>query len=126
MTSTAAQGFIVFTDGSWAHLYGISTGGAFTDGTEAEMYVRTLGGAQEQLFKSHEGKNIARVAVQVADGSIVTTLMIYDAKAGVVARWRGSERNITTVVHGDVYDINVRGLNIPVLKGTVIKLNAAD
>ena len=126
MSSTAAQGFIEFTDGSWCHLYGISTGGVFTDGTEAEMYVRNYGGAQEQLFKSHEGKAISRVALQLADGSILTTCMIYDPKGGVVARWRGSERNVTSVVHGDVYDLNVRGLAIPVTKGTVIKLNTAD
>ena len=123
MTDTNAQGFMVFTDGSWCHLYGISTGGVFTDGTEAEMYVRNYGGAQEQLFKAHEGKNISRVAIQVADGSIVTTCIIYDAKNGVVARWRGSER---TAAKGNTYDIDVRGLAIPVHKGTVIKLNTAD
>lgn len=126
MTDTAAQGFIVFTDGSWAHLYGISTGGVFTDSTEAEMYVRNSGGGQEQLFKSNDGKRIARVAIQAADGSIVTTCKIYDPKSGVVAMWRGSERNVTSVVHGDVYDLNIRGLAIPVTKGTVIKLNTAD
>ena len=126
MSSTNAQGFIQFNDGSWCHLYGISTGGSFTDGTEAEMYIRTLGGAQEQLYKSHEGKRIRRLALQLADGSILTTAMIYDAKSGVVARFRGSERNITTVAHGDTYDLNVRGLDILVTKGMVIKLNTAD
>ena len=126
MSSTNAQGFVVFSDGSWAHLYGISTGGSFTDGTEAEMYVRTLGGAQEQLYKSHEGKIITRISIQLADGSILTTAMLYSANSGVVARWRGSERNVTSVVHGDVYDLNVKGLAIPVTKGMVLKLNTAD
>lgn len=126
MTDTAAQGFVTFSDGSWAHLYGISTGGVFTDGTEAEMYVRNSGGGQEQLYKSHDGKVITRIGLQAADGSIITTAKIYDAKSGVVAMWRGSERNVTSVVHGDVYDINVRGLAISVAKGTVIKLNTAD
>ena len=126
MTDTAAQGFMVFTDGSWCHLQGISTGGVFTDGTEAEMYVRNSGGGFEQLYKSHDGKVISRVALQAADGSIITTAKIYDPKGGVVAFWRGSERNVTSVVHGDTYDINVKGLAIPIVKGTVIKLNCAD
>ena len=126
MTDTNAQGFVEFSDGTWAHLYGISTGGVFTDGTEAEMYVRNMGGGQEQLFKSTEGKVINRIAIQVADGSIITTAILYDAKSGVVARWRGSERNVTSVVHGDVYDLDVRGLAIPVTKGMVLKLNTAD
>ena len=126
MTDTNAQGFVTFTDGTWAHLYGISTGGVFTDTTEAEMYVRNMGGGQEQLYKSTEGKIISRIAIQVADGSIITTAIIYDAKSGVVARWRGSERNVTSVTHGDTYDLNVRGLAIQVTKGMVIKLNTAD
>lgn len=126
MTDTNAQGFVEFSDGTWSHLFGISTGGVFTDGTEAEMYVRTIGGGYEQLFKSNEGKAISRLALQLADGSILTTAIIYDAKGGVVARFRGSERNVTSVVHGDAYDLDVRGLAIPVNKGTVLKLNTAD
>lgn len=126
MSSTAAQGFVQFHDGTWAHLYGTSSGGVFTDTTEAEMYVRNMGGAQEQLYKSTEGKRIKRLAIQAADGSIITTCIIYDAKSGVVARFRGSERNVTSVVHGDVYDLNIRGLDILVTKGMVIKLNTAD
>jgi hypothetical protein len=126
MTDTAAQGFIEFADGGFVHLYGISTGGVFTDGTEAEMYVRTIGGSQETLAKSNEGRVISRVAIQLADGSICTTCKIYDASNGVVAFWRGSERNVTSVVNEEIYDINVSGLAIPVRKGTVIKLNTAD
>jgi len=126
MTDTNAQGFLEFSDGSWCHLYGISTGSVFTDATEAEMYVRTLGGSQETLAKSHEGKVISRIAIQAADGSIVTTCKIYDAKNGVVAFYRGNERNVTTVKNGETYDIDVRGLAIPILKGTVLKLNTAD
>jgi len=126
MTSTSAQGFVEFSDGSWAHLQGISTGAAFTDTTEAEMYVRTMGGSFEQIFKSFEGKVITRIAIQLADGSIITSCKIYDPKGGVVAYWRGSERNVTSVTHGDVYDLNVRGLAIPIVKGTAIKLNCAD
>ena len=126
MTSTSAQGFVEFSDGSWAHLQGISTGAAFTDGTEAEMYVRTVGGSFEQIFKSYENKVIIRIALQLADGSICTTAKIYDPKGGVVAFWRGSERNVTSVKHGDVYDINVRGLALQIVKGTALKLNCAD
>ena len=108
MTDTNAQGFMEFSDGTWCHLFGISTGGVFTDGTEAEMYVRNIGGGQEQLFKSHENKVINRIALQLADGSILTTAMLYNAQSGVVARWRGSERNLTTVKKGSVYDLDVK------------------
>ena len=126
MTDTNAQGIIDFADGSSVHMYGISTGGVFTDGTEAEMYVRTVGGSQESISKSNEGRVISRIRIQAADGSIVTTCKIYNASDGVVAFLRGSERNITTVKNDEVYDINVRGLAIPIRKGTVIKLNTAD
>ena len=128
MTDTNAQGFIVFKDGTWSHLYGISTGGVFTDTTEAEMYVRGIGGNQEQLFKSNEGRVIERIAVQVADGSLITTAILYDAKNGVVARWKGNERNLAAVHKGhyNTYDLDVKGLAIPVTKGLVLKLNTAD
>jgi PAS domain-containing protein len=126
MTDTNAQGIIDFTDGSAVHMYGISTGGVFTDGTEAEMYVRTVGGSQEQLWKSNSGKAISRIRIQVADGSFIATCKIYDPKNGVVAFWRGSERNITSVKNNEIYDINVGGLAIPVQKGTVLKLNTTD
>lgn len=125
MTSTSAQGFVVFSDGSFAHLQGISTGAAFTDGTEAEMYVRTIGGSFEQLQRSHENKVITRLALQLADGSILTTAKIYDAKNGVVANFRGVERN-TAACPENIYNLDVRGLAIPVLKGTTLKLNCAD
>jgi hypothetical protein len=126
MTDTNAQGIIDFSDGTSVHMYGISTGGVFTDATEAEMYVRTVGGSQEQLWKSNSGKSISRIRIQVADGSIITTCKIYDTNSGVVAFWRGSERNITTVKNSEIYDLDVAGLNIPVVKGTVLKLNTAD
>jgi hypothetical protein len=126
MTTTSAQGFISFSDGSWAHLQGIAAGAAFTDTSEAEMYVRTTGASFEQLQRSNENKVISRIAIQLADGSILTTAKIYDAKNGVVAFWRGAERNVTAPCKSDIYDLDVRGLSIPVLKGTTLKLNCAD
>ena len=126
MTDTSSQGFIVFKDGSWCHLFQAIDGTVLVDGTEQELAVRTPGGSYESLWKSHIGKTIERVAWQVADGSFVASLKIYDAQSGVVGYWIGSERNITSVVHGDVYDINVKGLSIPVTRGMVIKGQTTD
>jgi len=126
MTNTSVQGFVVFTDGSWCHLFQALDGTVLVDGTEEEVGVRTIGGSQESLYKSHEGKSIARIAVQVADGSFVATLRLYDAKNGIVAGWIGNERNVGGVSRADVYDINVKGLAIPVTKGMVLKINTTD
>ena len=128
MSDTNVQGFVQFTDGSYAHLFGISTGGVFTDTTEAELYVRSIGGSQEQLWRSHEGKRIYRIALQAADGSLLTYAKIYDPKSGVVGFWRGNERNLAAVHfgHENVYDLDVKGLALPVVKGLAIKLTTAD
>ena len=126
MTDTSSQGFIEFSDGSWVHLFQAIDGTVLVDGTEQELAVRTQGGAYESLWKSNTGKVITRVAWQVADGSFVASLKIYDAMNGVVAYFTGSERNVTSVVNYEIYDVDVRGLSIPVLRGTVIKGNTTD
>jgi len=126
MTDTAVQGFVVFKDGSWSHLFNALDASILVDGTEEEVGVRTVGGSQESLYKSNEGKLIERVAVQLADGSIVATLRLYDAKNGIVAAWIGNERNVAAKGAHKVYDINVKGLAIPVTKGMVLKINTTD
>jgi len=126
MTDTSSQGFIVFNDGSWVHLFQAIDGTVLVDGTEQELAVRTPGGTFESLWKSNLGKTISRIAWQVADGSFVASLKLYDAMNGVVAYMTGSERNVTSVVNHEIYDIDVRGLGIPVTRGLVIKGNTTD
>jgi len=126
MTNTSSQGFIVFNDGSWVHLFQAIDGTVLVDGTEQEIAVRTSGGSYESLWKSNMGKTISRVAWQLADGSLGTSLKIYDASNGVVAYFTSSERNVTSVVNEEIYDVDVRGLAIPVTRGLVIKGNTAD
>ena len=126
MTDTSSQGFIEFSDGSWVHLFQAIDGTVLVDGTEQELAVRTQGGTYESLWKSNTGKIITRIAWQVADGSFVASLKIYDAMNGVVAYFTGSERNVTSVVNSEIYDVYVAGLAIPVLRGTVIKGNTTD
>ena len=126
MTDTSSQGFIEFSDGTWVHLFQAIDGTVLVDGTEQELAVRTPGGSYESLWKSNLGKTISRIAWQVADGSIVTSLKLYDAKNGVVSYMTGSERNKTTVKNSEIYDVDVRGLAIPVTRGLVIKGNTAD
>ena len=126
MTDTSSQGFIVFNDGSWAHLFQAIDGTVLVDGAEQELAVRTAGGSYESLWKSNMGKSISRIAWQLADGSFAASLKLYDAQNGVVAYFTGSERNVTSVVNAEIYDIDVRGLAIPVTRGLVIKGNTAD
>jgi len=126
MTDTSSQGFVVFADGSWCHLFQAIDGTVLVDGTEQELAVRTPGGSYESLWKSNMGKIITRIAWQVADGSIVTSLKLYDAFNGVVAYFTGSERNVTSVVNAEIYNVDVRGLAIPVTRGLIIKGNTAD
>jgi len=126
MTNTSSQGFIQFSNGTWAHLFQAIDGTVLVDGTEQELAIRTQGGTYESLWKSHEGMTIFRVAWQVADGSIATTLKIYDAKNGVVAHWIGSERNVGGVSRADTYDLDIKGLAIPVTRGMTIKGNTTD
>lgn len=127
MTNTSTQGFIVFSDGSWVHLFQAIDGTVLVDATEQEVAVRNAGGSYESLWKSHTGKVISRIAYQAADGSFFTTLRIYDAQNGIVANWGPtSERNAGGVSRADVYDLDVRGLAIPVTRGMVIKANTAD
>jgi len=126
MTDTSSQGFIVFSDGSWVHLFQAIDGTILVDGTEQELAVRTPGGSYESLWKSNLGKTITRIAWQLADGSIATSLKLYDAMNGVVSYMTGSERNKTTVNNSEIYDIDVRGLAIPVTRGLVIKGNTGD
>jgi len=122
MTDTNAQGYITLDNGEKLHLFGISTGGVFTDGSEAEVYVKDIAGNQSQLWKVAEGRVITEIAIQAADGSILTTCKIYSPKGGVIASWRGNERTASDTV----YNLRVKGLAIPIFKGTIMKLNTAD
>jgi len=127
MTDTSAQGFIVFSDGSWVHLFQAIDGTVLVDTAEQEIAIRNPGGGYESLWKSNTGKVISRIAYQVADGSFVTTFRIYDSNNGIVLNLGPtSERNAGGVSRADVYDINVKGLAIPVTRGMVIKVNTAD
>ena len=123
MANSSVQGFVHFSDGSWAHLYNTAAGAAFTDTTEAEIYVRGPGGNAEQLWRSHLGKRIRRIAIQTEDGGVVTTVKIYNPDSGVMFFFRGSERNITSVVQAEAYNLNIKGLDILVTKGLAIKCN---
>ena len=122
MTDTNAQGYLKLDNGEKLHLFGISTGGVFTDGSEAEIYVKDIAGNQSQLWKVAEGRRINEIALQLADGSILTTCKVYAPKGGVIASWRGNERTGNDFT----YNLRVKGLNLPIEKGTVIKLNCAE
>ena len=122
MTDTNAQGKLVLDNGQLIHLFGISTGGVFTDGAEAEIYTKDLSALQNQLWKVAEGRRIRELALQLADGSILTTVKVYSPNGGTIASWRGNERTGNNML----VNLSVKGLNLLIEKGTAIKLNCAD
>lgn len=117
MTSTNAQGYLMI-NGKPYHVYKAP----FTDTTEAELQILTVGGSYESLWKSHAGERLQEIAIQLADGSILTTCKVYDSTGGVVASFRGNERTGSDLI----YNLRAKGLNIPITKGMVIKCNTAD
>ena len=68
-----------------------------------------------------DGQSIKELSIQVSDGSILTTAIIYGADAGIVASWRANER--TTQSH---YNLEAKNLDIPIFKGYVLKTNCGD
>lgn len=117
MTTTDVQGRIV-AGGGLHHLW---LNGA-TDGTETEIKVRGLGGELSSIGEALLGQVLQNIAIQASDGSILTTLKLYDNAGGVLLSIRGNERTVRNLLT----NASVGNLNIKITSGMLLKVNTAD
>jgi hypothetical protein len=119
MTTTDVLGRLKTSDGGLHFLFG----NGFTDGTETELKVYDLAGNSVSVGDHLHGKTLQELGLQLTDGSILTTAILYGADGGIVASWRGCER-ITG--NSFFYNMEAKKLAIPLVKGMVLKVNTAD
>ena len=122
MTSTSAIGII--TAGGRQHFLAK----VFTDGSEAEWQIKDIAGTLRSVGDALEGMRITRLQIQVAEPSSLTTAKIYGSNGAVLASYRGGRRAIVTDPTGPFRrnTLDIQGLNLPVTRSLVIKLNTAN
>jgi len=97
-------------------------GNGFTDGTATELKVLDIAGNSISLGEHCDRQTLQEIGVQLSDGSICTTLILYGKDGGIVCSWRGNERTSNDWF----YNVESKGLNIPLVKGMILKINTAD
>jgi hypothetical protein len=116
MTTTDTEGLIE-ANGRVYHLFQNGS----TDGTETEIKVLTPAGASVSVGVHLKGQTITRLALQCSDGSILSTVILYGADAGVKLSAVGCERT-----SNQLYNIDLKDLRVPVTDGDLLKTNCAD
>ena len=116
MTTTDVQARILASGLNHAWLNGT------TDGSETELQIRDIAGSAKSFGDHLEGQTLRSLRIQLSDGSILTTCILYDEKGGVLASWRGNERT----GHDFLYTLRADGLSIPMRKGMKLKVNTGD
>jgi hypothetical protein len=118
MTTTDILGKIVCSDGSEHMICCEPTDAA----AESAVTLKDLT-ATSQNFDTLQGRTIIRIAIQASDGSILTSLNLYDAGGGKTHSFYGGERVAGT---GETWNLDLRGLSIPIAKGCAMKIVTND
>jgi len=116
MTTTNLHGVIETTDGG---VHSIQQ--EPTDGAATALTIYDLAGTQRTLGDALFQKVIRRIAIQLSDGSILTSLVITQ-NGKTTHAFYGSERIANSP---DTYNLDVL-VNIPVDKTTVLTINCAE
>ncbi len=116
MTTTNVQGVIETSDGG---LYDIQQ--EPTDGSGEALTIYNLAGAAKTLGDVLYGKIITRIALQLSDGSILTSLVVTQ-NGRTTHAWYGGERIANSP---DVYNLD-QNVVIPVDKRTIITITTAE
>jgi hypothetical protein len=116
MTTTDIEGLITASGRD----YHVFLNGS-TDGTETTTKILDVSNTAKDVGDHLKGKIIERIALQCSDGSILSTVILYDPTAGVVLSAVGCERT-----SNQLYNIDLQNLSVPIVDGMLLKTNCAD
>ena len=72
------------------------------------------------------GQTMTAIGVQVEDGGTLKEVTVTDSAGGVIYTSYGTKRGLTPGSRSNYYNINLRGLNIPVSKGYILKVKTVS
>ena len=99
--------------------------GGIADGTEIEIKILTTGGALVSIGEALNGLTLQSIKAMASTPSLLQTLKLYDTTGKVIASWKGQVMNAGAELTA-AYAFQVKGLNIPLRKGMVIKVLTAN
>lgn len=120
MTTTDVNGVAILNDGSQLHLFG----NGITDGTGANVFVRDISGNNtKNIGEFAQGRAIRTLKFHASIGSVLTYIKVYNEKGATVLFARAGELDAGA---RENYNLVIRGLNIPLVKGVYIFAMTAD
>jgi len=108
------QAWVTANNGT--ELYAIQN--AVDETPTALLSATNLQGIGDTLF----GQTISAISIQVEDGGTCKEVTITDSAGGVIFTSAGTKRGLTPGSRSNYYNINMRGLSIPVSKGYILKV----
>ena len=116
--ATANQSHILawVTSNSGTELYSV---GDVVDNTPTAIVTAVNNqGIGDSIF----GQTMTSMSVQVEDGGTLKEVTVTDSAGGVIYTAYGTKRGLTPGSRSNYYNINLKGLNIPVSKGYILKV----
>lgn len=93
-----------------------------TDGNETEIKLYEDGGGTKSLGEALEGKTLEEIALQVSDGSILTTCKVYEGQGTTKLSFVGNERTARDLL----WNLRVQNLQVPITRSMTMKINCGD
>ena len=72
------------------------------------------------------GQTMTAMSVQVEDGGTLKEVTVTDSAGGVIYTAYGTKRGLTPGSRSNYYNIDLKGLNIPVSKGYILKVKTVS
>ena len=123
MTTTAIFGQVLASNRYF--LLQMLPAGGIADATECEIKILTTGGALVSFGEALHGLTLQSLKIMATTPSLLQTVKIYDTTGKVLASWKGQVMNAGAELTA-AYAFQVKGLNIPLRKGMVIKVLTAN
>lgn len=120
MTTTDVNGVAILDNGEQVQLFG----NGITDGTGGNVPVRDVSGVNtKQIGEFAPGRRLRTLKLHASIGSVLTYVKIYDEKGATIFFARAGELDAGA---RENYNLVVRGLDIPLVKGVYIFAMTAD
>lgn len=127
MTTTDVNAAAVLDNGDQVHLFG----NGLTDGTGGNVKVRDLSGVNTKELGEHApGRRLRTLKVNASAGSILNSIVIYGADGAILldvdvdVELNSLGGNVLGMSSN--YNLVVRGLDIPLVKGVYVWALTAD
>lgn len=120
MTTTDVNAVAILDNGEILHLFG----NGITDATGGNVLVRDISGVNtKNIGEFAQGRRIRTLKFHASIGSVLTYVKIYDPSGATILFARAGELDAGSRKN---YNLELRGLDIPLSKGVYIFAMTAD